>query len=74
MAILRMILTFHRRGSDLIENGAPLVKLQQLGCIQKVVRAKISFGNDELEAIGALDAEMNSELDVLAKEYERKES
>jgi V/A-type H+-transporting ATPase subunit A len=74
MAILRMILTLYRRGCDLIQSGAPLVKLQQLDCIQKIVRAKSSFGNDELEAIGALEAEMISALDALAKEYERKGS
>jgi V/A-type H+-transporting ATPase subunit A len=74
MAILRMILTLYRRGSDLIQAGAPLVKLQQLPCIQQIVRAKSSFGNDELEAIGTLETEMNSELDALAKEYEGKGS
>ena len=74
MAILRMIMTLYRRGSDLIQSGAPLVKLQQLGCIQKIVRAKSSFGNDELVAISALEAEMTGELDALAKEYERKGS
>ncbi len=74
MALLRMMLALHRRGSALIQAGAPLVKLQQLTCIQQIVRAKSSFGNDELEAIAALEAEMNGELDVLAKEYEKKGS
>jgi V/A-type H+-transporting ATPase subunit A len=74
MAILRMMLTLYRRGSALVQAGAPLVKLQQLSCIQQIVRAKSSFGNDELEAIGALEAAMNGELDALAKEYERKGS
>jgi V/A-type H+-transporting ATPase subunit A len=72
MAILRMMLALYRRGSALVQAGAPLVRLQQLDCIQQIVRAKSSFGNDELEAIAGLEASMNGELDVLAKEYEKK--
>jgi len=74
MGILRMIMTIYRRGSELIQAGMPLVKLQQLTCIQKVVRAKSSCGNDELGALRQLEADMNNELDALAREYEQKGS
>lgn len=74
MALLRMMLTLYRRGSELIQNGAPLVKLQELDCIQKMVRAKSVFGNDELEALRAVEAGMTGELDALAGEYAQKGS
>ena len=52
VALLRMILGFYRRARELIEAGAPLARLRALPCVPKLLQAKESFGNDELDAVG----------------------
>jgi V/A-type H+-transporting ATPase subunit A len=69
ITLLRMMLTLHRRGSQIIHAGAPLVRLRQLPCVPRVIRAKQAYGNDEMDALLALEQQVNQELDELEKEY-----
>ncbi|MDD5706829.1 MAG: V-type ATP synthase subunit A [Kiritimatiellae bacterium] len=69
MALLRLILTLFRRGRDVIQAGAPLLKVQQLACVPLVMRAKSAIGNDEIAALVELDARVREEFDALAREY-----
>jgi V/A-type H+/Na+-transporting ATPase subunit A len=69
VALLRVILTLYRRGRDLVGAGMPLVRLRELPCVTQVVRAKSFIGNDEMAAMKALEAQVNQELDGLAREY-----
>lgn len=71
LALLRLIMTLHRRASQIIQAGAPLVRIRELPCVPKIIRAKQAFGNEELEALVALEHEMNQQFDDLEKEYER---
>ncbi len=71
LALLRLIVTLHRRASQIIQAGAPLVRVRELPCVPKIIRAKQAFGNDELEALAALEDEMNQQFDDLEREYER---
>ena len=69
VALLRLILALHRRGSAIIQAGAPLERLRKLPCVPQIIRAKHAFGNDELEALKELDQQVSQELDALEKEY-----
>jgi V/A-type H+/Na+-transporting ATPase subunit A len=71
LALLRIIMTLHRRASAIIQAGAPLVLIREMSCVPRIIRAKQAFGNDELDALLALEHEMNQELDELDKEYTR---
>jgi V/A-type H+-transporting ATPase subunit A len=69
VALLRLILTLHRRGAAAISAGAPLMRVRELPCVAQVVRAKQAFGNDQLEELQQLEQQVGQELDALEKEY-----
>jgi V/A-type H+-transporting ATPase subunit A len=68
IALLRIILTLYRKGRELIQAGIPLARLRQLPCLPQIIRAKSVIGNDELEAVAALQRRVQEELEALAKE------
>jgi V/A-type H+-transporting ATPase subunit A len=69
LALLRLILTLHRRASAVIHAGAPLVRVRELSCLPQIIRAKQAYGNDEMEALQQLEQRLKQELDELEKEY-----
>ena len=71
VALLRVILTFSRRGQKIIQAGAPLARLRQLECVPELIRAKSAIGNDEMGRLGMLEARVNEQLDALEREYAR---
>jgi V/A-type H+/Na+-transporting ATPase subunit A len=72
VALLRMILTLHRRGRDLIQAGVPLAKIRSLPSVPQLMRAKSAFGNDEMEQLAELGKRLGEELDALAREFPNK--
>jgi len=68
-ALLRIIMTVYRRGRSLIQAGAPLARLRQIPSVDQVMRAKATYGNDEMDGLGALEGRVNQELDALEREY-----
>ncbi len=71
LELLRIIMTFYRRGGELIEAGAPLARLRQLPSVPQLIRAKNAMGNEELDQLRDFGARVNQELDALAREYGR---
>ncbi len=69
VALLRLILGLYRRTRELIEAGVPLMRIRTLPCVPKVLRAKESFGNQDLEELAKLAEGVQEELDQLAKEF-----
>jgi V/A-type H+/Na+-transporting ATPase subunit A len=67
VALLRLILMLHRRGLELLQQGVTLESLRGLACVPQVMRAKSTFGNDELEALADLARQVAAELDALVK-------
>lgn len=65
IGLLRIILTLYRKGRDLIQAGIPLARVRQLPCIPLIVRAKAVIGNDELEALAALERRVQEQLEAL---------
>jgi V/A-type H+-transporting ATPase subunit A len=68
VALLRMILTLHRRGRDLIQAGVPLARVRSLACVPQLLRAKSALGNTELDQLAELERRGGDELDALGKE------
>ena len=71
MALLRIILTLYRRGREMIQAGAPLADLRQLPCVAQIMRAKSTYGNDELQALRDFEGRVNQELDAFEKAHVR---
>lgn len=69
LALLRLILTLHRRASAVIHAGAPLVRVRELPCVPQIIRAKGAYGNDELEGLLKLEHQLDQELAELEKEF-----
>jgi len=69
LALLRLIMTLHRRASAVIHAGAPLVRVRELPCVPQIIRAKGAYGNDELEGLRKLEQQLDQELEELEKEY-----
>jgi hypothetical protein len=65
-------MALYRGGREVIEAGAPLLKVQQLPCVPLVMRAKSALGNDEMEKLERAEAELvRQELEALSREYRR---
>ena len=71
VALLRIILTLYRRGRAMIQGGAPLAELRALPCVAEIVRAKGTFGNDEMDDLAAFEARVAADLDAFEKQYVR---
>jgi V/A-type H+-transporting ATPase subunit A len=65
VALLRIILTFHRLGRERIEAGVPLASLQALPSAGQIVRAKSAWGNEALASLAQLAQRLHEELDAL---------
>ncbi len=74
VALLRLILTLYRRGRDLVHAGVPLALLRQLPSVTEIVRAKVAFGNNEMDGLRELEARVGRELDALAREHRKQGS
>ncbi len=71
MSLLRLILAIYRKGGQAIEAGAPLLKVQQLECVPRVMRAKATFGNDGMKGLAELENALHQQLDALIAEYRK---
>jgi len=69
VALLRMLMTLYRRGRAIIQRGAPLTELRALPRVAEVVRAKSTYGNDEMEGLAALEGHLAADLDAVEQKY-----
>jgi V/A-type H+-transporting ATPase subunit A len=69
--ILKLIMEFHARALDIIRLGAPLLKIRALPVLEKIVRAKSQISNEDAAALPALEAELGTQMDELARSYRR---
>jgi hypothetical protein len=49
--------------------GVPLARIRSLECVPRILRAKSTFGNNDLERLKQLEQSVAEEMDTLAKEY-----
>ena len=69
--ILKIIMDFYDRALAIIQLGAPLLKIRELSCQERIVRAKSTIPNDQLASLDELDAQMTREMDELERSYSK---
>ena len=69
--ILKMIMDFSARALSIIQLGAPLLKIRELSCMERIVRAKSVISNDQPEKLTEIESLMISEMDELERSYKR---
>ncbi len=69
--ILKLIMDFYARAMAILQLGAPLLKVRELTCMERIVRAKSSVANDQLERLSELETLMTSEMDELERSYKK---
>jgi len=69
--ILKIIMDFHDRALAIIQLGAPLLKIRELSCQERIVRAKSSIANNELARLDEIETLMIQEMDELERSYAR---
>ena len=68
--MLAIILTYSRRGAEVIRRGMTLVRLRRMKVLQDVVKMKFTIANDQPEAFDKLAARLERSLDQLEEIYE----
>ena len=69
VALLRIVMTLYRRGREMIQAGAPLAELRGLPIMPEIMRAKSTYGNDEIDALREFESRVNEALDAFEKKY-----
>jgi V/A-type H+-transporting ATPase subunit A len=69
MVLLGLIMTVYHRGRNLVQAGAPLTKIRQMGVISDIVRAKQQLGNDKMKELTELGKRVQEEFDALDREF-----
>ena len=68
-ALLRAIVTFHRRSRQIIDRGAPVIRVRELDIVQRLKRARFNLPNEDEEALRDLMQDLNSQLQELEDSY-----
>jgi len=63
--MLHIIVTFWRRGSEAIKNGATLVQLRKMKVYQDIIRMKFSIPNEDLSGLDKIQAHIERSMDQL---------
>jgi V/A-type H+-transporting ATPase subunit A len=69
--ILKLMMDFYTRALAIIQLGAPLLKVRELPCQEKIVRAKLTVKNEDMAKLGEIEAGMSSEMDELERSYRK---
>lgn len=68
-ALLDLMLTIYRRGTELLELGVPVQELLRLPLLPDAQRLKSSYGNGQMKELGEFAARVNGEFERLRNEY-----
>ena len=63
--MLHIIVTYWKRGSEAIKNGAVLVKLRKMKVYQDIVKMKFSIPNDDLSGLDKIEARLERSMDQM---------
>jgi V/A-type H+/Na+-transporting ATPase subunit A len=69
LAMLSLVLTYWRRGSEAIKRGVTLVKLRRMKVLADISRMRFSVANDEIDTIRRLQARLERSIDQLESIY-----
>jgi V/A-type H+-transporting ATPase subunit A len=68
---LKLIMDFYFRALTLINLGAPLLKIRELSCQERIVRAKSTIKNEDLAKLADIESLMTAEMDELERSYRK---
>jgi len=68
---LKLIMDFYFRALALINLGAPLLKIRELSCQERIVRAKSTIKNEDLAKLADIESLMTAEMDELERSYRK---
>ena len=63
--MLHIIVTYWRRGSEAIKNGAVLAKLKKMKVCQDIIKMKFSIPNDNLAGLDKIEARLERSIDQM---------
>src|SRR5208283_2045544 len=69
--ILKLIMDFYTRALAIIQLGAPLLKLRELSCQDRIVRAKSTIRNEEVGRLTEIENLLTREMDELERSYKK---
>jgi V/A-type H+-transporting ATPase subunit A len=69
LAMLSLVLTYWRRGSEAIKRGVTLVKLRRMKVLADISRMRFSVANEEIDTIRRLHARLERSIDQLESIY-----
>ena len=67
--MLKIILHFYDRASDIIKKGAPIYRIREMEAIESIGRMKMRISNDEIDKFQDLLREIDAEMDELEHDY-----
>ncbi|MHC4703731.1 MAG: ATP synthase beta subunit C-terminal domain-containing protein, partial [Planctomycetota bacterium] len=67
--MLHIIVTYYKRGSEAIKNGAILAKLRKMKVHQDIVRMKFSIPNEDLSGLDKIEARLERSMDQMEALY-----
>ena len=68
-AMLRLMVRFTQRAQAILGRGGTLADIRELACVEKLVRMKSTIANGDEEAMSALAADVDRELDELERKF-----
>ncbi|MEA3226305.1 MAG: V-type ATP synthase subunit A, partial [Planctomycetota bacterium] len=67
--MLHIIVTYWKRGSEAIKNGAILAKLRKMKVYQDIVKMKFSIPNEDLSGLDKIEARLERSMDQMEALY-----
>jgi V/A-type H+/Na+-transporting ATPase subunit A len=69
LSMLRLVLTYWRRGSEAIDRGVTLVKLKRMKVLSEIARMRFTVENDQLDQIERLEGRLERSIQKLESVY-----
>jgi V/A-type H+-transporting ATPase subunit A len=67
--MLHIIVTFWKRGSEAMKNGAILAKFRKMKVYQDIVKMKFSIPNEDLSGLDKIEARLERSMDQMEALY-----
>ncbi len=67
--LLELVLYFHDRGMAIVKRGAPINLIHDLPVVDRIIRAKSTVTNEELQGFDVIQKEIDEQMGQLDAEY-----
>ena len=74
IALLLLIMNFHKKSLELLKAGCPLVKIMNLSVREEIIKAKSEIPNNDLAGIKTIASHLDDETSTLLHIYQQRES